>query len=173
MKVVIKDSRTQGLEFIYAENFWTGRRTISYNGQKAEKKNRNLFVLHLKNGDLEFQIKGNNFTGIKVYSSVFKEPVEVRRKLSPLEIILIILSLALGIAGGFVGGWAGGVIGGVLQGALYGVIGALFFTAGMYAALYIKRKWLRYLVCAELVILSAGLTFFVGYGLALLQLALI
>ena len=135
MKVVVNDSRTQGLDFIYTESLWTGRRAIFFNGQRAEKKSRNQFVLHLKNGDLDFQIKGNYYTGIKVYSSAFTEPVEVRRKFSPLEYVFLVLAFLLGIAGGFLGGWVGGVIGGVLHGCLFGALGGVFLSFDMYAGL--------------------------------------
>ena len=173
MKIVVNDKRTQGLDLVYTENIWTGRRTITYNGKQAEKKSRNLFVLHLKNGDIEFRIKGNNFSGLTVQSSVLSEPVVLRRKLSPLEYVFVILAIVLGVVGGILGGVAGGVIGGVLQGCAYGAIGGLFFALVYIAIICIKRKWLRYLVCTELVIVSAGLAFFAGYGFALLVLAAI
>lgn len=172
MTIVINDSRTHKLELVYTENLWTGRRTITFNGHQAEKKKRNLFVLHLENGDVELLIKGNNFTGITVQSPIFAKPIELRRKLSPFEYTFTILAIVLGIVGGFLGGWVGGVIGGVLQGCAYGALAGLGFALGLIAANCIKRKWLRYLVCVELAIVTAGLTFFLGYGVALLQLVL-
>lgn len=173
MKLVINDHRTHELEFVYTENVWTGRRTITFNGKQAEKKSRNLYVLHLPNGDIEFQIKGNNFTGVTVQSPVFREPVEVRKKLPPLAYVFSVLAFVLGVVGGFLGGWAGGVFGGFLQGSAYGAISGFFFGLVLFAVMSIERKWLRYLVCAEMVLVCAGLTFFTGYGFALLQLALL
>ena len=173
MKITVNDSRTQGLDLVFTESLWTGRRTLAYNGNAAEKKSRKLFVLHLKSGDIEFHIKGNIFSGITVQSPVLREPIEVHKKFSPPEYIFAVLAVVLAIAGGILGGVAGGVIGGVLQGGVYGILGGLFFALVLLAVTCIKRKWLRYLVCAELVIVSAGLAFFAGYGMALLLLAII
>ena len=173
MRIVVNDFRTHGLELVYTENLWTGRRTIFFNGRQAEKKSRNQFVLHLENGDIDFQIKGNNFTGITLQSPVLKQSVEVRKKLSPLDYVFAVLTFVLGVVGGFLGGWAGGVIGGLLQGCAYGAISGLFFGLVLFTVMSAERKWLRYLVCAELVLVCAGLAFFAGYGFALLRLALL
>ena len=173
MKITVNDSRTQGLDLVFTESLWTGRRTLTYNGNAAEKKSRKQFILHLSNGDIEFNIKGNIFSGITVLAPVLKEPVAVHKKLSPLAYVFSVLAVVLSIVCGILGGVVGGVIGGVLQGGVYGIIGGLFFALVLLAVTGIKRKWLRYLVCAELVIVSAGLAFFIGYGMALLMLAMI
>ena len=173
MKITVNDSRTQGKELVFTESLWTGRRTLSFDGKAAEKKSRKQFVLHAENGDTEFIIKGNLFSGITVQSSALSEEVQVNKKLSPLEYVFAILAVALGIVGGFLGGFVGGVLGGALQGGVYGVIGGLFFAFVLFAVTSIKRKWLRYLVCAELVLVSAGLAFFSGYGMAQLMLAIL
>ena len=171
MNVVVNDSRTQGKELIYKENLWTGQRKISFDGQEAKKKTRKQFLLQTDEGEVEFNVKGNFLAGITVQSPCFAEPVEVCRKFTPLEYIFAILAFVMGVACGLLGGWAGGVIGGALQGCAYGVIAGLFFVLVVYAVMGIERKWLRYLVCAELVLVCAGLAFFAGYGFALLRIA--
>lgn len=171
MKIVINDRRTQERELVYTENLWTGRRTVTYNGIEAEKKSRKEFVLHLENGSIPFEVQGNVFKGITLASPLLLEPVQMRKGFNALEYVLSILAAVLSIVCGFLGGLAGGVIGGVLQGICYGLIGGIGFTLVAIAVICIEKKWLRYVVCAELVLVCAALAFFLGYGFALLRLA--
>lgn len=173
MKVIINDGRTQGMDLTYTENLWTGQRTITYNNVAAKKQSRKQFLLQMKNGAVPFEVRGNLFAGVTLISPILTAPVQVRRAFSPLEYVLAILAAVLGIACGILGGYVGGVIGGVLQGCLYGLIGGLGFALVGIAVLGIGKRWLRYLVCVELVLVCAALAFFTGYGLALWRISMI
>ena len=171
MTVVVNDERTQGKELVYTESLWTGRRTIAYDGRQAEKKSRNRYLLRGEDGETEILVKSGLFSGTTLLCSLFSGAVEVRRRFTVLESVFAVLSIVLGIVCGMLGGWVGGVIGGALQGLTYGALGGVFFGLVAFAIFSIKRKWLRYLVCIELLLVCAGLAFFTGYGLALLRVA--
>ena len=47
----------------YDENFWTGKRELTVNGQKLLKKKKNVYQLNTENGVLECRIKGSFLTG--------------------------------------------------------------------------------------------------------------
>lgn len=47
----------------YNENFWTGKRELTVNGQKLIKKKKNVYQLNTENGVLECRIKGSFLTG--------------------------------------------------------------------------------------------------------------
>ena len=51
----------------YNENFWTGKRELTVNGEKLTKKKRNVFTLSSENGDLDCRIKGSFLTGATLY----------------------------------------------------------------------------------------------------------
>ena len=47
----------------YDENFWTGKRELTVNGQKLLKKKKNVYQLNAENGVLECRIKGSFLMG--------------------------------------------------------------------------------------------------------------
>lgn len=47
----------------YNESFWTGKRSITIDGQALTKKTRNVFILESENGPLECKVKGSALFG--------------------------------------------------------------------------------------------------------------
>lgn len=50
----------------YEENFWTGKKDLTINGIKLQKKNKNTFVLNSDEGTKLCHVKGSFLTGTKL-----------------------------------------------------------------------------------------------------------
>ena len=50
MKIILNNKQTKNKELYYEENFWTGKKTIKYNGVILTKIKRNLY--EYKDGDI-------------------------------------------------------------------------------------------------------------------------
>lgn len=110
MKVVIENQQTKNKPFTYEESFWTGKRTIYYDGKQLSKVKRNVY--EYKNGEesQHFEIKGNQVIGVTV--NMFGSSIEVLRKLTWLEILLSFLVLIPPcVLFGAIGGLFGGALG--------------------------------------------------------------
>lgn len=106
MRVTINNEQTNNKDLIYEEGFWTGKRTIVYNGETLTKLKRNIFVN--KAGE-EFVIKGNQLVGVTI--TTLGKQVEVLRKLTWLEIALSVLVFVPCVLFGAIGGAFGGGLG--------------------------------------------------------------
>ena len=109
MKIIINNSQTQNKELCYEEGFWTGKKTITYNGVLLKKIKRNVY--EYKDGEIteQFEVKGNQLFGITI--KMFGQVVEVARKASALELVLMFMvfvpCLLFGAIGGFFGAGLG------------------------------------------------------------------
>ena len=86
----------------YSENFWTGKKTISVNGEKLEKIDK---ITYKYNG-YYCTLKGNSIQGVNF--TIDSQTVTLVRKLTILEMILCFLPLIILIQGGAIGGLCGG-----------------------------------------------------------------
>lgn len=86
----------------YDENFWSGKKTITINGQKLQKVDKKTY----KYKDKYYTLKGSYLTGVELGIGVQK--VMLVRKLSTLETILCFLPLLIVVTGGMIGGLCGG-----------------------------------------------------------------
>lgn len=109
MKVVINNENTDNKTLIYQEGFWTGKRTISYDGTPLTKVKRNIFEYKTEETTEYFEIKGNQLIGVTI--NMLGKDVEVSRKLTWYEIVLSILVFIPCILFGAVGGAVGGALG--------------------------------------------------------------
>ena len=109
MQITINNEQTKNKELYYEENFWTGKKTIKYNGVILTKIKRNLY--EYKDGDIseQFEVKGNQLVGITI--NLFGETIEVARKLTWYEIVMSILVFVPCILFGAIGGAIGGAFG--------------------------------------------------------------
>ena len=89
MKIIINNRQTQNKELCYEEGFWTGKKTITYNGVLLKKIKRNVY--EYKDGEIteQFEVKGNQLFGITI--KMFGQVVEVARKSSALELTMMFL----------------------------------------------------------------------------------
>ena len=109
MKVVINNENTNNKTLVYQEGFWTGKRTISYDGTPLTKVKRNIFEYKTEKTTENFEIKGNQLIGVTI--NMLGKDVGVSRKLTWYEIVLSILVFIPCILFGVVGGAAGGALG--------------------------------------------------------------
>ncbi len=109
MKAVINNESTFNKTLIYQEGFWTGKRTISYDGTALTKVKRNIYEYKTENKVENFEIKGNQLVGVTI--NMLGNSVEVSRKLTWYEIVLSVLVFLPCILFGAVGGAVGGVLG--------------------------------------------------------------
>lgn len=109
MKVIINNENTKNKTLIYQEGFWTGKRTISYDGTPLTKVKRNIYEYKKDEVAENFEIKGNQLVGVTI--NMFGNNVEVSRKLTWYEIVLSVLVFLPCILFGAVGGAVGGVLG--------------------------------------------------------------
>ena len=86
MKITIKNEQTNNKELCYEEGFWTGKKTIKYNGVELLKLSRNLY--EYKDGEKteQFEVKGNQLIGVTI--KMFGNDVEVVRKITWYEIVM-------------------------------------------------------------------------------------
>ena len=97
-EITTKDNKT----IKYEENFWTGKKSLTVDGESLKAINRKTFT----DGTYDYVIKGNQFTGLTVtYNDTEYTIIE---KLSGLEIVLCCLPLLLIFSGGAIGGAIGG-----------------------------------------------------------------
>ena len=90
--------------YVYDENFWTGKKNIYINGKQATKVNKKEFVLSNGEEKTSIYIKGSYFSGVTLY--VNTKPIELVKN-KWYEWILMFapfVCLALGVFSGVIGG---------------------------------------------------------------------
>lgn len=109
MKIIINNEQTNNKELYYEEGFWTGKRTIIYDGVRLTKIKRNLF--EYKNGETTEQVEvvGNQIVGITI--KMLGKEIEVARKLAWYEIVMAVLVFIPCVLFGAIGGAIGGALG--------------------------------------------------------------
>lgn len=128
MKIIVNNEQTKNKELCYEEGFWTGKRTIKYDGVTLTKIKRNLY--EYKNGESveQFEVKGNQFYGITI--TMFGNNVEIVRRLTWYEIVMSVVVFVPGI----------------LFGAVGGVIGALIGITNLIVIRKVNKWWLQLII---------------------------
>ncbi len=109
MKVVINNDNTNNKELCYEESFWTGKKTIKYNGVLLTKISKTIY--EYSDGEIveQFEVKGNQILGVTI--KMFGNVVEILRKLMWYEIVMSVVVFIPCILFGAVGGAIGGALG--------------------------------------------------------------
>ncbi len=104
-------------EIVYDENIWTGKKTLTVNGENAKTISKNIFEADGKT----LTISGSLLTGIKLFTD--DETIEISPKPKWYEITLAVLPLVFLLTWGnspalcaifpVVGGAIGGALGGL------------------------------------------------------------
>ena len=87
----------------YTENFWTGKKTITINGQEIKKIDKKTYQYE----DTYCTVKGSYLTGVNLILGV--QTIELVRKLTTFETVLCFLPFLVILTGGAIGGACGGV----------------------------------------------------------------
>lgn len=109
MKVTINNEQTDNKQLDYEESFWTGKRTIVYDGVTLTKVKRNLFEYKKDDITETFEVIGNQLYGVSI--KMFGKTVEVTRKIKWYEIVMSIFVFVPCVLFGAVGGAIGGLTG--------------------------------------------------------------
>jgi len=109
MKYIINNEKTKNKDFVYQENDWTGKKTLTYDGIPLTKIDRLNYKLENEGETSTVTIKGNSFSGLSV--NMFGNEIEVIRKLAWYELVMAILVFAPCCIFGLIGGICGGVFG--------------------------------------------------------------
>lgn len=108
MKMKQVSSRSNKVyEFNY--DVWLGKMSIKVNDQASQKVKKLIFN-YLDEGETRtITVKGNLLSGFKLIDG--DEEIEMLRKLSGLEWVLVLFPIALGLLGGAIGGGLGVFVG--------------------------------------------------------------
>lgn len=148
-------------EIIYDENFWTGKKSLSVNGEQLEKVSKKEFIM--SNGNL-VPLTGSFLMGATI--SINGEKIRVVPAIKWYEIVLCIIPLILNIV------WGNSVelckIIPIVGGAIGGAINGAFAVIMLAVLKSIKPIWLKILVAIAMMILS----FAICFGVAMIILAI-
>lgn len=145
MKIVINNEQTKNKDLYYEEGFWTGKRTITYNGILLKKIKMNLYEYDDGEKIEQFQIKGNQLFGVSI--NMFGNNVEVSRKLTWYEIVMAVLVFIPCILFGAIGGAIGGALG---------------FT-NLTIIRQVEKVYLKVIISAQFLIAGFLLSYLIGY----------
>ena len=109
MKITINNEQTNNKDLFFEETFWTGKRTIIYDGVELKKIKFNLYEYNDGITTYQFLIKGNQFFGLTI--TMFGKEVEITRKLFWYEITMAVIVFAPCVLFGAIGGAIGGALG--------------------------------------------------------------
>ena len=145
MKVIVKNEQTKNKELYYEEGFWTGKRTIKYNGISLTKIKRNLY--EYKNGETteNFEIKGNQLIGVTI--KMFGNVVEIARKLTWYEIVMSLMVFIPCILFGAIGGAFGGGLG----------------FANLTIIRNVDKLWLKFIISLQFAIVALLMSYIFAY----------
>lgn len=145
MKIILNNGQTKNKELCYEEGFWTGKRTIAYNGVSLTKIKRNIY--EYKDGETleQFEIKGNQLIGVTI--KMFGNDVEVARKLTWYEIVMSLMVFIPCILFGAIGGAFGGGLG---------------FT-NLTIIRNVDKWWLKLIISLQFAIIALLLSYIFAY----------
>lgn len=141
MKITINNEQTNNKELYYEETFWTGKRTIIYDGVELKKIKFNIYEYNDGEKVEQFKIVGNQVFGVTI--QMFGQKVEVSRKLVWYEYAMAIMVFVPCVFFGAIGGAFGGGLG---------------FT-NLTMIRNVDKWWLKLIISVEVAILSALLSY--------------
>ena len=145
MKAIVNNEQTKNKDLYYEEGFWTGKRTITYNGILLKKIKMNLYEYDDGEKIEQFQIKGNQLFGVSI--SMFGNNVEVSRKLTWYEIVMAVIVFIPCFLFGAIGGAIGGALG---------------FT-NLTIIRQVEKVYLKVIISAQFLIAGFLLSYLIGY----------
>lgn len=145
MNVTINNSQTKNKDLVYEEGFWTGKRSIKYNGVDLVKIKRNIYEYNDEKNIEQFEIKGNQLIGVTI--KMFGSCVEVLRKLTWYEIVMAIMVAIPCILFGAIGGAFGGGIGSI----------------NLYVIRQIDKWWMKLIISALFTAISVLLSYIFAF----------
>lgn len=109
-------TEVNGDMYAYTENFWTGKKELTLNGEALQKKDKKTFVVVREGAERSIGVKGNFLTGVTLVTDTGNIELVKNKWYDWVLIFLPLIGVALGIFCGMIGGGLS---------ALFGVIGAV------------------------------------------------
>lgn len=103
MRYFFNNKITQNKDFVYEESFWTGKKTLTYNGVKLNKLEKNVFEYSSGETNQTFVVKGNLLTGLKIL--MFGKELVVEESFKWQDWLFGAVIFILGLIAGFLGLW--------------------------------------------------------------------
>ncbi len=145
-------------EILYSENFWTGRKSLSFNGVPLTRISRKEFQTE---NDGTGTIKGSFLTG--AYLSINGENIQLTPKIKWYEIVLCLLPFILIMV------WGNSValckIVPVVGGAIGGGLSALLSFTGLFFMRSVKPVWAKILIALAAIGVTFGVCCGIGYAI--------
>lgn len=132
-----------GREYIYEENFWTGKTTLTIDGKTAIKSSRKKFVD--PSDDQTIHVRGTFLTGVSLLKN---QEAVVLVKNKWYETLLIFLPIIT-------------IIFGVLNGAVGGALSAVFACVGFVVNAFILRSSFNKVIAVILTLLITAACVFI------------
>lgn len=126
-------------EIVYEESAWTGKKTLTINGEQLQKTSKTTFV---KNDGEQVTLNGNFLKGASI--TVGGETIQVVPAVKWYEIVLSILPFLLIIIWGNVVELC--MIVPVVGGAIGGLISGIFSVSNLIIIKRVDKLWLKILI---------------------------
>ena len=144
MKITINNEQTKNKDLIYEEDFWGRNKSITFDGIKLNKINKNSFEYQTGDAKENFIVKGNELAGVTI--NMFGADVVLTRNLSWQEIIMALVIY--------------------LPSLVFGVFGSLFGGVLAVTFLFLTRKanklYEKIILAIELVVISMLLSYLIS-----------
>ena len=126
----------------YDENFWTGKRELTFGGKKLPKKKKNVFTLNSENGYVDCRIKGSFLTGATLY--IDQDVIQLTEPCKWYEVFCSALIFAFVLTWGNIPQLC--MIIPIVGGAMGGAISGLGACINLFLMRQIKQAGLKLLV---------------------------
>lgn len=144
-------------EIVYEEGAWTGKKTLTINGEQLQKTSKNTFEL---NGE-QITLNGNFLKGASI--TVGGETIQIIPAVKWYEVVLSILPFLLIMIWGNVVELC--LIVPVVGGAIGGLISGIFSVSNLIIIKRVDKIWLKILISLGMLAATFGICCGIGYAI--------
>lgn len=146
MKFKVKNELTDNQELTYIESFWSGKKEVEFNGNKAEKVDKYTYKI----GEESFNVMGSYMTGVTIN---FKgNNIEMVKKTTWFEYTLALLTFIGCLAFAF-------FVENVWCAVVSGAIGGAGCVISLYVMKLTNKTWLKILIGIAFLVVLIGLSY--------------
>ena len=151
MNLNIINEQTKFKELTYEENFWTGKRTITYDGIPLQKIKRGLYEFEYQGKTEKLIVKGTQLIGIKI--TLFGNTFQIERNITWYEFTLSILSFVACLVFIFLNHFKNAWLA-TLTGGIFGGLGGGLFVTNLYLMKRIDKLYIKIILSIEILLLA-------------------
>lgn len=145
-------------EIVYEESAWTGKKTLTINGEQLQKKDKTTFVT---NSGEQVALNGNFLKGASI--TVGGETIQIIPAVKWYEVVLSILPFLLIMIWGNVVELC--LIVPVVGGAIGGLISGVFSVSNLIIIKRVDKIWLKVLISLGMLAATFGICCGIGYAI--------